>query len=145
MQCSDKGFRASAGKVEGVQKINSLWRLDFKDKAIRLLVFSKESILISGKKVLLYDTNPQNTSHTNNRRMPGRALGPSEINDKLTIKYLPLSVSNDEIKVFLEEKGVELKSPILYGTIRDHDGCLCVFRHLLQSLSDYYSRCGPPF
>ena len=22
---------------------------------------------------------------------------------------------------------------------------LCVFRHLLQSLSDYYSRCGPPF
>ena len=22
---------------------------------------------------------------------------------------------------------------------------LCVFTHLLQSLSDYYSRCGPPF
>ena len=45
---------SSAGKVEGVQKINTLWRLYFKDKATRLLVFSKESIMISGKKVLLY-------------------------------------------------------------------------------------------
>ena len=78
--------------------------------------------MIAGRKVLLYDTNPQNTSHANSQRLRGRPLGPPEINDKLTIKYLPLSVSNDEIKVMLEEQGVELKSPILYGTIRDQDG-----------------------
>ena len=33
---------------------------------------------------------------------------------------------------------------LIYNVVRVGGG-LCVFRHLLQSLSDYYSRCGPPF
>ena len=127
--CSAVAKASRASKVEGVQKINNLWHLYFKDRATRLLVFSKESIMIAGRKVLLYDTNPQNTSHATSQRVRGRPLGPPEINDKLTIKYLPLSVSNDEIKVMLEEQGVELKSPILYGIIRDQDGMLTSYNN----------------
>ena len=50
-------------------------------------------------------------------------------NDKLTIKYVPLSVSIDEIKAMLEEKGVVLRSAINYGKIRDSDGHLTRYKN----------------
>ena len=43
-------------------------------------------------------------------------------NDKLTIKNLPLSVSNEEIEKLLIEKKVKLVSPVRYGLIRDESG-----------------------
>ena len=49
-------------------------------------------------------------------------------NDKLTVKHIPLSVSNDEIKRMLEEHGVSLRSQIKYGLIRDSDGHQTTFK-----------------
>ena len=49
------------------------------------------------------------------------------------------------------EKYVRLVFNRVFVSIRDSLGLvlvnsgLCMFRHLLQLLSDYYSRCGPPF
>ena len=48
--------------------------------------------------------------------------------DKLTIKHLPLSISNDEIKKLLEDQNVILASPIRYGLIRDEEGQLTTYK-----------------
>ena len=57
----------------------------------------------------------------------GRQMTPVN-NDKLTVKHIPLSVSNDEIKRMLEEHGVSLRSQIKYGLIRDSDGHQTTFK-----------------
>ena len=49
-------------------------------------------------------------------------------NDKLTIKHLPLSISNDDIKTMLLELDVELVSPIKYGFVRDEDNFLMQYK-----------------
>ena len=59
--------------------------------------------------------------------MHGQQMTPV-MNDKLTIKYIPLSVSNDEVKRMLEENGVSLTSQIKYGLIRDSDGQQTTFK-----------------
>ena len=51
-----------------------------------------------------------------------------QANDKITVKHLPLSVSNEEIRIMLEEKGVHLVSSIMYSQIRDSDGHLTRFK-----------------
>ena len=46
----------------------------------------------------------------------------------LLSKIIPLSVSNESIKRMLEEKGIELVSPIKFGLIRDQDGHLTEYK-----------------
>ena len=48
----------ASSKLEGVQKINGLWRIYVKDRVSRLELFCKESIRIGSKLVSLYDMNP---------------------------------------------------------------------------------------
>ena len=63
-------------------------------------------------------------------------MGPlMQQNDKLTIKNLPLSVSNDEIKNMLVSKGINLVSPVKYGFIRKDDGARSAD---VQSLQDKF-------
>ena len=83
-------------KLVGVQKINNLWGIYPTDATTRLEMFVKKHILINGKDIPLYDQNPC----ISRQQMQGERR---QI-DKLTIKYVPLSVSNDEIKAMLEEK-----------------------------------------
>ena len=88
-------------------------------------MFVKKHILINGKDIPLYDQNP----YISRQQMQGERRQIPLSNDKLTIKYVPLSVSNDEIKAMLEEKGVELRSAINYGKIRDSDGHLTRYKN----------------
>ena len=104
-----------SSKLEGVQKVNNLWRVYTKDKAARLQLCVKQQIAMNGKLVQLYDCNPFVTFH-------GLPLQKKINNDKLTIKNLPLSVSNEEIEKLLNEKNVKLVSPVRYGLIRDDNG-----------------------
>ena len=53
---------------------------------------------------------------------------PSEIIERLTIKDLPLSVSNNEIDAFLASKGLVPISNIKYTRARDENGGLTSFR-----------------
>lgn len=107
-----------AGKLEGLQKVRNLWRLYPKDKQTRLELFTRQSILVRGKEIVLYDQNPYiSAQDTINATQP-------QSNDKLTIQGLPLSLSNDEIRVMLESKGIKLRSRVNDGFIRDDDGHL---------------------
>ena len=48
----------SDSKLEGVQKVNNIWRVYLKDRQTRLELSVKESIIVNGQRVRLYDTNP---------------------------------------------------------------------------------------
>ena len=49
-------------------------------------------------------------------------------NDKITIKNIPLSVSNDQIRKLIEDNDLHTVSPIKYGYIRDDDGQLTKYK-----------------
>ena len=105
-------------KLDGVQRINNLWRLYVKERAARLELYIKETLLINNKHVPLYDQNPHITNQ----------LTPRKKNDKLTVKNIPLSVSNSMIEDMLVQQNVVLTSTIRYGYIRDEDGNLTGFK-----------------
>ena len=44
-----------SSKLEGVQKVNNLWRIYTKDRAARLQLCVKQQIAVNGKLVQLYD------------------------------------------------------------------------------------------
>ena len=85
----------------------------------------KQSIAINGKiqklVVPMYDRNPNVT-------FLGLPLEKKVNNDKITIKNLPLSASNDMIEKMLKENNVKLLSPIRYGNIRDENGQLTDYK-----------------
>ena len=111
----------SDSKLEGVQKVNNVWRVYLKDRQSRLELSVKESIIVNGKRVRLYDTNP-------NVIFSGYSQNQNFTADKLTVKNLPLSVSNSEIEKMLKEKKVNMISPIRYGYIRDANGQLTDYK-----------------
>ena len=90
-------------KLDGVQRINNLWRLYVKERAARLELYIKETLLINNKHVPLYDQNPHITNQ----------LTPRKKNDKLTVKNIPLSVSNNMIENMLDK----LTSTLIYMDI----------------------------
>ena len=91
------------------------------DKSARLVLVVKGTVPIKGKQVHIYDQNPHLHSDSTGRK---------QLNDKLTIKNIPLSVSNDEIRKLLEvDNKLTLLSPIKYACIRDNDGQLTSFKN----------------
>ena len=114
--------------IDGAQKIGGVWRLYFKDRDSRTNVLLKKSLVIVGKEIPLYDQNPFSTKQIN----------PDDKKDKLTIKNIPLSVSNEEIQKMLESKNVKLASPVKYSYIRDETGSLTTYRN-----GDRFVYCEP--
>ena len=109
-------------KLEGVQKIHSIWRIYLKDMQTRLELSTKESIAINGRQVRIFDRNP-------NATFGGIYEQGQSISDKLTIRNLPLSVSNKETEKLLLDKNVKLRSSIKYGCIRDDNGQLTSYKN----------------
>ena len=48
----------NSSKLDGVQRINNLWRIYLKDNATRLELTVKQEIRVNGKSIPLYDQNP---------------------------------------------------------------------------------------
>ena len=112
-------------RLEGVQKINSLWRIYLNDQTARLELYLKDTVLILGKQIKLYDQNP----YTLRNQLENLGQSVNTTNDKLTIKNIPLSVSNSEIKKMLEENKLTLVSQIKYSCIRDEFGQLTNYKN----------------
>ena len=108
-------------KLDGMQRINSIWRIYLKDMTSRLELTVKQEIRVNGKLVPVYDRNPYVT-------FSGLPMEKKMNSDKLTIRNLPLSVSNDGIEKMLAEKNIILRSPIRYGFIRNEDGGLTTYK-----------------
>ena len=117
-----------ATSIDGVQKIGGIWRLYFKDKESRTNVLLKRTVTIVGKNIAIYDQNPFATKQAN----------PDDKKDKLTIKNVPLSVSNEEIQKMLESKNIKLSSKVKFSYIRDEQGSLTGYRN-----GDRFVYCEP--
>ena len=102
--------------VDGAQLINQMWRLYVKDKTSRVNLLSKKELLIVNRSVPLYDKNPQHVPE-------------KEKLDKLTIRQVPLSVDNAEIKKMLEANDVQVMTEIKYVYERDEDGNITSFKN----------------
>ena len=96
--------------LEGVQKFNHLWRIYFKTLGSREQLIAQKTVLIKGKMVSLHEQSPE------------------ERTEKLTIKGLPLSVGNKEVKDFLLNNNIKLLSRVMYSYIRDDDGARTGFK-----------------
>jgi ribA/ribD-fused uncharacterized protein len=53
---------------------------------------------------------------------------PQDIREKITIKYLPISVSNQELHKLFEQKGIKLATDIKYAQARDSQGKLTAYK-----------------
>ena len=115
--CMAAGHCIGNSQIEGVQQINNIWRIYVKTKESRAKLIVKKEIIINSVPYQVYDRNPALTR-----------LNPEEC-ERITIKDLPLSVSNSEIQIFLREHNVESVSPIRYGKIRDANGDLTNFKN----------------
>ena len=118
----------SAQSLEGVQKIGGLWRLYFNSAKSRLDLLIRKTVLINGNVVPLYEQNPYKTSQ----------ITPEDRKDKLTIKGLPMSVSNEDIKNMLLSKGIGLSTPIKFSQMRDEHGSLTRYKN-----GDRFVYCQP--
>ena len=79
---------------------------------------------INGHRIPLYDQNPNVTFSVS-----GVSGVTRQKKNKLTIKNLPLFVSNNEIVKMLTDNNVVLASPVRYGLIRDESGQLTTFKN----------------
>lgn len=129
-------------RVTGAQKIRSLWRIYINTEEARITLLT-EGLVIEGIRQNLLSQNP----FTSNPR------GDTEDTVKVTVRDIPLSYSNDEIKKFLENKSVKMTSDVKYAKARDKNGKLTEFLNgdryvfaekntLLQKPLDRYSICG---
>jgi len=98
----------------GVQNIKNLWRIYPKTVISKVQLFTKQTLLLDGKHINLYEQNP----------FASRQADPRKPNDKLTMKNVPISVSNEEFVKMLEDNGVELQSKVQYSYLREVDGSL---------------------
>ena len=114
-------------KLDGVQRIGGLWRIYLTDVASRLELFTTKPLLVEGKYVELYDQNPYVISSSSSSSSSYRPAPQSK--DKLTIKNIPLSVSNDEIENMLKDNGVRLSSSLRYSNIRNDLGQLTSYKN----------------
>lgn len=111
------------GKIDGAQAPDpaikgGVWRLYLRSKQARTELLLRADLRLKDITVPLYDLNPN-------------ATGQSSIEDlkeKITIKYLPISVSNDELQKFLDNKGVTLTTDIKYAKARDKNGKLTEYK-----------------
>ena len=102
--------------VLGSQNVRGIWRLYCKSREKRLELLTK-GMALHGKTLPIYEQNPRVTNVDD----------PSLRVEKVTIKDLPLSISNDEVTAFLQGKGVKLTTEPRYSKDRDEDGKLTSF------------------
>ncbi len=121
--CSAMSKAIGNGKVYGAQApdpaTKGCWRLYLRSRQARVEMLLHKELLLKGVKVPLFDTNPFVT----------RRVTTFDIREKVTIKYLPLSVSNEEVEKLFEEKKIPLATEIKYANARDGEGRLTEFRN----------------
>jgi ribA/ribD-fused uncharacterized protein len=103
-----------SSKLDGVQKVSNVWKIYPKDNEARLQLCVKQAIKVCGRDIKLYDDDPNASFQSGSMR--GRTQSKKE---KLTIKHLPFSVTNEEVARMLSEKNVVLSSPVKHGYLRD--------------------------
>ncbi len=116
--CCAMSNKIGTGKVEGAQRIKNVWSLYLKDQRARVDLFTKQTIVIRGRVIQIYDKNP--ATHQQSMHKPS---------DKITVKDIPLNVPNEDIKTKLESIGVIFITQLKDSYERDADGNISHFKN----------------
>lgn len=95
-----------------VQKMKKIWKVYTKDDGSRITLLARRFAL-QGKTIAVYDSNP----------LLSQTMGVDEQTEKITLKDLPLSLSNTAIQDFLAmfHPHVKVTSEVRYGKAWDQD------------------------
>jgi ribA/ribD-fused uncharacterized protein len=118
----------SPQNIDGVQRIGRLWRIYLKNHPSRIQLITKKQLVFNGKVVPLYDQNP----------FAANLSSPEDRKDKITIRGLPNSLSNDDIKDFLISKNLKLSADVKFSFMRDENGSLTSYKN-----GDRFTYCEP--
>ena len=99
--------------IEGCQRIGNLWRIYLLSSEARIKILT-DGLTVDNQQVTVHASNPYVTGNSD----------PSKPTVKITVKDIPLSFNNTEIKEMLQDLGAELTGEIRYGLIRDDEGKL---------------------
>lgn len=114
MAASDSVGRDS---ILGAQNVRGIWRIYCRSREKRLEMLVK-GLSLRGRKVPLFEKNPRATNNSD----------PNQKVEKITIKDLPLSISNEEVLHYIKQiEGLHLTTDIRYGKERDVKGDLTSF------------------
>ncbi len=105
--------------VLGAQNIRGMWRIYLKQPSLKVELLVKGELKLREAKVTLYEQNPYVT----------KMKLPTTPREKVTIKDLPLSVSNEEIVKFLTSKSIVAVTPVKDAKERDQDGKLTDYKN----------------
>ena len=131
-------------KVDGCQRIRGLWRIYCKTADARNTLITTKAIEMRGQSIELHSTNPFINSPRD----------PTKNGAKITVKDVPLSFSDDDIRHFIENLGAKLiTEEVKYGFIRDDlqklttikNGDRVLFAdpdHLMQNPLPRFAMCG---
>jgi ribA/ribD-fused uncharacterized protein len=107
------------GHVDGAQNIRGIWRIYLKSMCKRIELLVRRELRIRDAKLTLFEQNPAITNQSS----------PDDIREKVIVRDIPLSVSNDEIVKFIESKKIKLASGVKYARERDPNGKLTDFKN----------------
>lgn len=103
------GAIVGIGNVDIVQSVRSLYRIYVKSKEARANLLTRDKLPVCGHLIQLYDKNPFIT----------RQGQPSDPRERVTIRDLPPSISNEEIERYLKENDINIVGDIKWGKIRN--------------------------
>lgn len=101
--------------IDGAQLVNGLWRIYPKSLTSRVHLVTKGQLFINSIALKIFDKNP--------------SLNARELYEKITIKELPLHITDSEIEQFLRNRNVELTSEVKYSMARTTDGDITSFKN----------------
>ncbi len=116
--CEAMTRHVKAHNIDGAQKIQNVWRLYLKDNKSRADLFMKETMVIAGKPIQIFDQDPAQFPKSRFRQ-----------NDKITVKDVPFHISNDQIKEMIESAGAIFASPVKDSYERDEDNNMTSYKN----------------
>ncbi len=117
--CTEVSRLTGDGSVDGAQNIRGTWRIYLKENVARMRLVVRKSMMLRNVKVTLFDQNPTVV----------KQQSPDELREKITVKDIPLSYSGEEIQRYLSERGVVMKTPLMYAKDRDFHGRLTEYKN----------------
>ncbi len=106
----------TAASIEGAQRQKNVWKLYIKNKKSRVALAIKQNIIISGKIVKIFDSDPN-------------SFVANKTSDKITIRGVPIGVPNVFIKDTVERMGINFVSSVKDSYERDEHGELTSFKN----------------
>lgn len=116
--CEAMGDLIESDEIFGCQLLKNVWRLYTKSEESRVKLL-QHGIDIDSQHFELHDTNP--LLSLDSRYISGK---PKQI--KLTIKDIPVSYTNEQIKSWLQKRGLHPVGEVKYSLLHDKQGQLTI-------------------